>query len=284
MKAMKKLVLVGLVLLASVMVLVGCDTNAGEASSANVIKVTQENFETGLQEAMVTSGSILLLESSIVIEDTILITTGDFTLDLNGKEITVLSAPGVRVDSGVTLIITDSSGKNRGAIKCSSDEYGSSAVDNTGDLTVREGILSSVSGEDSSGVNNHGNLMVSGGTISGEYGVSNQSLGNVTVSGGTVEGNLYGVINYGSFSLSRNPDITGSEASFILENFISIKDGLTGNRVYSVFWYPEVEDNKTTIVDNVSESTASNFTLIHPSWMVLKLEGSALVLAEKEGN
>ena len=47
MKSMKKLVLVGLVLLAGVMVLVGCDTNAGDSSSNNDTTTQQPSGDGG---------------------------------------------------------------------------------------------------------------------------------------------------------------------------------------------------------------------------------------------
>ena len=83
MKSMKKLVLAGLVLLASVMVLVGCDTNTGPGSTSGTdnntgggatvtpvtVTVTQENFADGLAQVQAKPGSTLVLGDNIFLSN-----------------------------------------------------------------------------------------------------------------------------------------------------------------------------------------------------------------------
>lgn len=296
MKSMKKLVLVGLVLLASVMVLlplVGCDTNAGWESSivASVMigdsVVEYESFDEALSSAMQNDGSILTLLANMSSSSRIDIASGNFTFDLNGKTITY---PGqIFVNSEATLIITDSSQNKRGTIICTSNDYGTDVVLNEGNLTVNGGTLSATS-EECRGVTNRGELTVYGGTISAVHGLFNEDSGNATVSGGTIKGSRTGVCNLGNFFLSGNPSITSNEHDFMLENYISIVGNLTGSNTYSVFW-PEDEVGTSIIVGgsltkmenyHLSDNDAKKFVLTYPENRELVLDSSQNALVLKE--
>ena len=240
MKSMKKLVLVGLILLASVMVLVGCDTNAGPGSTSGTdnntgggatvtpvtVTVTNETFATVLAEVMQKPKSTLSLTEDISVSETIEITDGDFILDLNGHKIEGAMYPVLEIAEAVSLVIQDS-GEN-GCITPTRAASGNNGfplgVRNKGSLTLTSGSIE-VNGEDASGVVNNGDFTMTGGNVivtgsSDSFiqldGVSNG--GTMRIRGGTISVTYngsattvqcYGIRNNNLLYLSGNPIIKG---------------------------------------------------------------------------
>ena len=241
MKSMKKLVLAGLVLLASVMVLVGCDTNTGPGSTSGTdnntgggatvtpvtVTVTNETFATVLAEVMQKPKSTLSLTEDISVSETIEITDGDFILDLNGHKIEGTKYPVLEIAEDVSLVIQDS-GEN-GCITPTSTASGDIgfplSVCNNGSLTLTSGSIE-VNGEYASGVLNNGDFTMTGGNVIVTestsdsfielYGVSN--VGTMRIRGGTISvtsngsattAQCFGICNNNLLYLSGNPIIKG---------------------------------------------------------------------------
>ena len=236
------------------------------------IKVTKENLNEGLDKAMANPGIILILESDIIVSETIKIESGNVTIDLNGKTLQKESGTVVNVADGATLTILDNgeggkisgvnngvenygtvtvkdgiiSGSGEGSIVVLNRDTGMltveggeisggrCGVENHGTVTVKDGIISG-SGAGSIGVFNGktGMLTVEEGEISGVYfGVNND--GSLTVEGGSISGVDYGVFNGGTLNLSGAPKITTSEngSDFYLTSPITIVGALTGDGIY----------------------------------------------------
>ena len=167
MKSMKKLVLVGLVLLASVMVLMGCDTNAGGGVTANseTVTVTQENFADGLAQVQAKAGSTLVLGDNIFLSNSVEL-TGNFVLDLKGKTIEKEKGTVFELLADCSLTIKDSVG---GGSIISGVTYGNC-------------------------ITNNGTLKLEGGTIrSGSTGVENTDSGTFTMNAGSINVDLHEV-------------------------------------------------------------------------------------------
>lgn len=274
MKSMRKMRLAGLVLLASVMVLVGCNTNAGETKEPVVIKVTQGNFEDGLKQAIANPGSTLVLEGNISLQKEITITFGNFTLDLNGKKID--SSDIFHVKREVKLTIKDTLGK--GCI------FGQRrGIVNYGILTVLGG---SIIGE-SEGISNYGTMELYGGEIiGGTKGVINGGI--MMVSGGKITGtDSIGVENSGILKLSGKPAISGGQNSFQLNKPITIVGPLTNDTPYTadLFAIAQVSQDKTTIVGEgytITEEIKNKFKFKDHSRYSIELDPdrNALILTE----
>lgn len=257
MKSMKKLVLVGLVLLASVMVLVGCDTNVGPSSTSGTgnntgggttvtpvtVTVTQENFDEGLAEVMQKSKSILILTEDISVAETMKITSGDFILDLNGHKIEGTEYPVLEIAEAVSLVIQDS-GEN-GCITPTSTASGNNGfplgVCNNGSLTLTSGSIE-VNGNSASGVVNNGDFTMTGGNVivtgsSDSFieldGVSNGETMrirggtiSVTYNGSATTVQCYGIRNNNLLYLSGNPIIKGITKYGVFSQAAEVSFGL----------------------------------------------------------
>ena len=217
MKSMKKLVLVGLVLLASVMVLMGCDTNAGGGVTANseTVTVTQENFADGLAQVQAKPGSTLVLGDNIFLSNSVEL-TGNFVLDLKGKTIEKEKGTVFELLADCSLTIKDSVGggsiisgvtygnciTNNGTLKLEGGTIrsGSTGVENTdsGTFTMNAG---SINVDLHDGVSNSGTFMMNGGSINAKTnGVSNS--GTSIISSGVIQAENYGVRNDGTLTVS----------------------------------------------------------------------------------
>ena len=323
MKSMKKLVLVGLVLLASVVVLVGCDTNVGPSSTSGTgnntgggttvtpvtVTVTQENFDEGLAEVMQKSKSILILTEDISVAETMKITSGDFILDLNGHKIEGTEYPVLEIAEAVSLVIQDS-GEN-GCITPTRTASGMPlGVCNKGSLTLTSGSIE-VNGEDSVGIENQGDFRMTGGRIivnesSPDFliqvtGVNNNS-GTLWVSGGTIavtgsggtRGGCDGIW-CGTLYLSGNPSITGtsnisstdkSDSSFILVKPITLVGKLSNTYTVKL---SELDVGDAVVIGGegylLSENDVNNFELLNKNMeLVLDKNQNALVLKETSTN
>lgn len=248
----------GLVLLASVVVLAGCDTNAGPSSTSGTgnntgggttvtpvtVTVTQENFDEGLAEVMQKSKSILILTEDISVAETMKITSGDFILDLNGHKIEGTEYPVLEIAEAVSLVIQDS-GEN-GCITPTSTASGNNGfplgVRNNGSLTLTSGSIE-VNGEYASGVVNNGDFTMTGGNVivtgSTSYtfieltGVSNG--GTMRIRGGTISVpyngsattvQCYGIRNNNLLYLSGNPIIKGITKYGVFSQAAEVSFGL----------------------------------------------------------
>ena len=404
MKSMKKLVLVGLVLLASVMVLAGCDTNAGDGSSykdvttqqsptddgsddnnpstikpevleytvtfnsnggsevatqtvkngetvsnpenptktgflfdgwysdselknlfdfatpitGNIalyakwqekvtIEVTNETFATVLAEVMQKSNSILILEEDISVVQTIQITSGDFTLDLNGHKIEGAMYPVLEIAEAVSLVIQDS-GEN-GCITPTRPASGNNGfplgVRNKGSLTLTSGSIE-VNGEYATGVVNNGDFTMTGGNVIVTVSTSDSFIeltgvsngGTMRISGGTISvtGNdsattaqRFGIRNNNLLYLSGNPIIKGSsrygvysqptEVSFYLSSPITLVGKLSNKYGMESF----LEAGDAVVIGGegyiLTEDDKAKFELSNKDMeLVLDKEKNALVL------
>ena len=189
------------------------------------IIVTAKNFNEGLQSAISDPDSILVLEDDITVLETITISSGNVTIDLNGKTLKNESRTVVQVAEGATLTIMDTGTKGSisggehgvrnygslevtgGSIKASGDDGYDVWNDSSGKLTVTGGSIS--------GVRNYGSLEVTGGSISGTAeGVINNSSGTLTVEGGNISGVHSGVFNFGSLEVTGG-NISGTDSGVI---------------------------------------------------------------------
>ena len=318
MKSMKKLVLAGLVLLASVVVLVGCDTNAGDNSTPTVkpevkvtIEVTNKTFATGLAEVMQKPKSTLSLTEDISVSETIEITDGDFILDLNGHKIEGTKYPVLEIAEAVSLVIQDS-GEN-GCITPTSTASGNNfplGVRNKGSLTLTSGSIE-VNGNSASGVVNNRDFTMTGGNVivTGSsdsfielYGVTNR--GTMRIRGGTISVTYngsattvqcFGIDNGNLLYLSGNPIIKGiakdgvysqpAEVSFCLYSPITLVGKLSNK--YGMVSYLGV--GETAVVGGeeyiLTEDDKAKFEPSNKNKeLVLDKEQNALVLKETSTN
>ena len=190
-----------------------------------IVNVTEANFTESLTKAMANPGIILILESDIIVSETIKIESGNVTIDLNGKTLQKESGTVVNVADGATLTILDNGegGKISGV---------NNGVENYGTVTVKDGIISG-SGE-------------------GSIVVLNRDTGMLTVEGGEISGGRRGVDNYGTLYLSGAPEITSEIDiySFYLENQnpITLVGALTGTAPYSVCWSADPASGSKIVV------------------------------------
>ena len=306
-------------LLASVMVLAGCDTNAGDNSTPTVkpevkvtIEVTNETFATGLAEVMQKPKSTLSLTEDISVSETIEITEGDFILDLNGHKIEGTKYPVLEIAEAVSLVIQDS-GEN-GCITPTSTASGNSGfplgVRNKGSLTLTSGSIE-VNGEYASGVVNDGDFTMTGGNVivtgsSDSFiqltGVSNGETMrirggtiSVTYNGSATTVQCFGIDNDNLLYLSGNPVIKGiakygvssppAEGSFYLYSPITLVGKLSNK--YGMVSYLEV--GETAVVRGeeyiLTEDDKAKFELLNENKeLVLDKEQNALVLKETSTN
>lgn len=253
---MKKLVLAGLVLLASVMVLVGCDTNAGgsgtlddgvaveedynynESTNTYIVRTT-DALNTAISNAG-TSGTtdnpaIIKLTADVEIAGTpdefgtmtqgILVDKGVITLDLNGHTITSTDELdcAIRVNNGATLTINDSSGRKQG--KITSAEIVLWLYNNNGKLVINGGTFEgdyAVYGWDENYI-----IEINGGTFIATTNAIHAQSSNLTITGGTFTGGSYALsinergtisVTGGSFYGKRYDVSTGGHVGFLSYN------------------------------------------------------------------
>ena len=300
---MKKLVLVGLVLLASVMVLVGCDTNAGPGSTSgttqhpdgnsNIVSVkigeveTQyKNIKDGLDVAMANPSSTLILKSDINVSEPIEVTAGDFTLDLNGKSINVTATYAIIVRQNANLVIKDS--LNSGGIYLTGDSF-SKGVFNEGNLTMSVSSIS-VTADNSVGVYNENggilNMDVKNIFINGDgsetTGVYNNTNGELSMDVGLISvkgsGNNSGVYNCGALTV-RGVKISDSFYDFKLDDAITLICSL--DRTYSIELLGRLLVGDVIVYGGDGFSLTANDFNIDSYDYCLMLENNNLVLREK---
>ena len=99
-------------------------------------------------------------------------------------------------------------------------QVNSSAVLNICDCTGDGEIQSNGNSYFNIGINIYGggNATINGGTITGYDGIGTNSNAILTVRGGTISGTQYGIGNYGSFSLSGAPTISGGTSGIFHGN------------------------------------------------------------------
>ena len=275
-----------------------------------IIEAKNETFATVLAEVMQKSNSILILEEDISVVQTIQITSGDFTLDLNGHKIEGAMYPVLEIAEAVSLVIQDS-GEN-GCItptRTASGNNGSPlGVRNKGSLTLTSGSIE-VNGEYATGVVNNGdftmtegNVIVTGSTSDFFIeltGVSNG--GTMRISGGTisVSGNdsattalCFGIWNNNLLYLFGNPIIKGiakygvisqpAEVSFDLSSPITLVGKLSNN--YGMESYLQVGDAVVIGGEGyiLTEDDKAKFILSDTNMeLVLDKDKNALVLQAK---
>ena len=167
---------------------------ASLVTKENVAEVDGEQF-TSLNEAINKSveGTVKLLKNISIVESEKLeiASSKNITLDLNGKQITTYMES-YNITNNGTLNITDSSGLDSGKIVSRGISNG--IVDNSGTLTITNGVLKEyIDGNSSNNKNiirNKGNVMLNGGIIdaSKRYinGIYNIESGNVNIIGGNI--------------------------------------------------------------------------------------------------
>lgn len=161
-----------------------------------------------LAAAMTNEGSILKLTRDIALNTTLNVTSGNFTLDLNGNTLTTSVTYAVTLGAA-TLVIDDSSTEQDGTIsqkKNGCDDQTGVYLDSAdAHFTMKGGIITIENVDDYSyGVWNKGSgtVLIEGGTIQWyKRGVSNASGGSVTITGGTIKnGGTYRKYNYGVYN------------------------------------------------------------------------------------
>ena len=245
---------------------------------------------------------------------TIQITSGDFTLDLNGHKIEGAMYPVLEIAEAVSLVIQDS-GEN-GCITPISTASGNNGfplgVRNNGSLTLTSGSID-VNGEYASGVVNNGDFTMTGGNVivtgstSDFYieltGVWND--GTMRIRGGTISVtyngsattvNCYGIWNNNLLYLSGNPIIKGipkngvssqpAEDSFGLDSPITLVGKLSNN--YTIYLSGLKAGDAVVIGGEgyiLTEDDKAKFELSNKNKeLVLDKEQNALVLKETSTN
>lgn len=147
-----------------------------------------------LQEAITAAqsapGSTVTVLQDVTVDNTIVISSGTFTLDLNGCTVECLSGSyfPIAVDnSAVSLIVEDTSATQTGTLK---GPYAICVTINCGHLTINGGNFVGTMYEGIDNVN--GTVVINGGNIYGSsYGILTCSGGSVTVNGGNISGGQY---------------------------------------------------------------------------------------------
>lgn len=179
--------------------------------------------ETELNSAISDNAPYIVLGSDITIGSSIQINGGkNITLDLCGhalnRNLTDLAVNGnvIKVFSGNTLTVKDSSGSNSGQIKGGRATDGG-GIYNDGTLYLQGGTITDCLADSvtpgygrGGAVFNHGTMVMSGGILLGGWGKDCGGVwnnGNLTISGGTITGNTSyagggGVVNYETASIT----------------------------------------------------------------------------------
>ena len=143
---------------------------------------------TAARDATGTSVTLTLLED-VTTEESISVTGGKFTFDLNGKTLQNTETIVMFVDSDVELSIKDSG--TGGTIESLGDS--SAAIMNNGSLTIESGTIKSAH----TAINDGGSLVINGGMIDGaEYSVYIGNSGSTVIHNGTFKGSVWGFAGY----------------------------------------------------------------------------------------
>jgi len=197
-------------------------------------------------------GSTLKLLTNVD-TDTTLEVSGNFMLDLNGKNLTgykdggSISTWAIKVVSTGTLEVTDSSAEGTGAVSnysgtinnlgtliVSGGEF-SGTVKNTGTMNMQGGSVDGVAVAPSynltNGIETSGTLTFSGGYVSGHYAIR-QTAGTVEISGGSIFG-VVGLCVDGGTAFVTGGRIDGNTQT--LQAWGTGKINVTGGNLHSYF-------------------------------------------------
>ena len=184
--------------------------------------------------------------------------TKNIILDLNGYKITSAIVEKTIQNEG-KLEITDTSENKTGIITTSEE---TTIYNATGaELIVSEGTIAN---RNSYAINNEGNLMIQGGTVSGiGYGIYNDGGGNIEVTGGTIGNNsntAYGIYNKSDGSVEViGGEVSGRECGIYNVNSgkVKILEGIINARKYGIY------NNSTGSIEvtggTISCSNTSNY-------------------------
>ncbi len=143
-----------------------------------------KNLDDAVTAAQASENSTITLLDDVTVNKSIEISSGKFTLDLNGNTITTSAGDGINVSGSNTVLTIDDSGEN-GKIECTSTEVFSSVIDIfNATVNINDGIISYTADEFlaySIYVNGDGILNVYGGKIISLNGnaISNYNITNI---------------------------------------------------------------------------------------------------------
>ena len=147
-----------------------------------------KNFEEAVKSAERSEGSTLTLLDNITLTETATISSGTFTLDLNGKTLLNETATTLWIDSDADITIRDS-GKD-GTVQ-NSVEF-AHTIFNLGTLTIESGCFKAMY----SAINSYGTLKINGGTFeASEYAVY-ICEGYVEINNGIFKGPVWSFTDY----------------------------------------------------------------------------------------
>ena len=257
-------------------------------------------LEDAFAAAAAAESSELKLLTTIERNEYINITSGKFTLNLNGQ--TWTSSNHVLWISGTADVkITDTAG---GALKGAADGYATIQLDGSAKLEITGGTVEHTNGSNAitmweGGLKTSSDLTVSGGTVkanSSNLSIAISAYGNaVTVTGGTVEGARLD-IEYanGIIDLSGHPDptgitvanFTGSSVTVGSESF-KIPDGYAmldsiGNVQTTLANYETYEVGKVAVTPEVKWGASADASLIEGTLVDAKVNNAAYIQLQKD--
>ena len=217
-------------------------------------------FSAALKEATKTSGNTLtLLQDVFVTEVSIPTSAGDFTLDLNGNDLSNTSSGTGYLytikNSSANFVIDDSSSSKNGHIYYTRNEDSSLVISNLGNLTIKGGTIENTgTGEKNYAirVNSYSDeitqLTVQGGTITSNS--NTIELGyktSITVTDGTITSKTGNAIHTDTMNTSIT--VTGGTITSETGNAISGSDNLiiSGGTITSTQNYAINYCNKLTL-------------------------------------
>ena len=175
------------------------------ADTAPVCKIGEKTY-TSITEAINEAGSGATITMIADTTESVTISAGSVTLDLNGFTVTGSSDQVVKIEVDATFTLTDSG--TDGKIDGNNKMHG---VYNNGTFTMNGGsIKDSKSGNLGGGVRNYGTFTMNGGTISG----------NTAPKGG-------GVFNSGTFIVGGTANVSGNKKGSSDANNVFLLDGMT---------------------------------------------------------
>ena len=288
-------------LLATTITLLTVSASAAESDVAKITASdgttvgTYTNFGDALSNW--TDGTTLTLLNNVTYEDEIIITQKSVTLDLDGKELTIPSSNyGIRVgnyganyDSIIpgTLTIKDSATNGKITsdaliLVCDTLYFISGStnckitIDTTGTAYIQDGNISPLSNR-LSAIDNRGTLDISGGTLSGRYGIWTYSNSITKISGSpTIIGTDYNqnntgcaIFNQGTLSIYGEPTLIGGSINDITTTSSPITIGANPKNSTWKIWLGNYYDKSEL---GIFAKPAENFT-IDPTKFVCPLEG-----------
>lgn len=180
-----------------------------------------ETLPEAITAAAAAENSVLKLLKDSTPTETLTVTSGKFTLDLNSYSIRNGSRNAIEISSGATLTVTDS--KTGGEIYGKPGYNAGGGIINNGTLYLQGGTISYENGSSSpASVTNRGTFVMSGGTIAGRNGFL-MNTGTATFNGGTVSGMLD--INGGAVTITGGSFTNTSEDSEIKDATVTISGG-----------------------------------------------------------